>query len=121
MAKGTHVTVPTRFVEANGIRHAYRRFGSGSGTPLVFLQHFRGGLDTWDPLLTDGLAHGRPVILFNNAGVASSSGETPNTIERWAITSLHSSMPWDYLRSMCSASPSEATLRRVSCFAIPIS
>lgn len=81
MAKDTHVTAPTRFIEANGIRYAYRRFGSESGTPLVFLQHFRGGLDNWDPLVTDGLAQGRPVILFNNAGVASSSGETPNTIE----------------------------------------
>src|SRR6267143_1156896 len=81
MAKDTHATAPTRFVEANGIRYAYRRFGSESGTPLVFLQHFRGGLDNWDPLLTDGLAQGRPVILFNNAGVASSSGETPNTID----------------------------------------
>ena len=81
MAKDTHVTAPTRFVEANGIRYAYRRFGSESGTPLVFLQHFRGGLDNWDPLVTDGLAQGRPVILFNNAGVASSSGETPNRID----------------------------------------
>jgi pimeloyl-ACP methyl ester carboxylesterase len=81
MAKDTHVTAPTRFVEANGIRYAYRRFGSESGTALVFLQHFRGGLDNWDPLVTDGLAQGRPVILFNNAGVASSSGETPNTID----------------------------------------
>jgi pimeloyl-ACP methyl ester carboxylesterase len=81
MAKDTHVTAPTRFVEANGIRYAYRRFGAESGTPLVFLQHFRGGLDNWDPLVTDGLAQGRPVILFNNAGVASSSGETPNTID----------------------------------------
>jgi len=81
MAKDTHITVPTRFVEAGGIRYAYRRFGSESGTPLVFLQHFRGGLDNWDPLVTDGLAQGRPVFLFNNAGVASSSGETPNTID----------------------------------------
>jgi hypothetical protein len=84
MAKDTHVTAPTRFVEANGIRYAYRRFGSESGTPLVFLQHFRGGLDNWDPLVTDGLAQGRPVILFNNAGVASSSGETPDTVEAMA-------------------------------------
>jgi pimeloyl-ACP methyl ester carboxylesterase len=81
MAKDTHVTAPTRYVEANGIRYAYRRFGSESGTPLVFLQHFRGGLDNWDPLVTDGLAQGRPVILFNNAGVASSNGETPDTVD----------------------------------------
>jgi pimeloyl-ACP methyl ester carboxylesterase len=77
----THVTTTTRFIEANGIRYAYRRFGSKSGTPLVFLQHFRGNMDNWDPLVTDGLARERPVILFNNAGVASSSGETPDTID----------------------------------------
>src|SRR6202035_5480282 len=81
MAKDTHVTAPICFVEADGIRYAYRRFGSESGTPLVFLQPCRGGLDNWDPLVTDGLAQGRPVILFNNAGVASSSGETPDTID----------------------------------------
>jgi pimeloyl-ACP methyl ester carboxylesterase len=80
-ANDTHITAPTLFVEANGIRYAYRRFGSKSGTPLVLLQHFRGGLDNWDPLVTDGLAQGRSVILFNNAGVASSSGETPETID----------------------------------------
>ena len=73
MAKDTHVTAPTRFVEARGIRYAYRRFGAETGTPLVFLQHFRGGLDNWDPLVTDLLAQERSVILFNNAGVANSS------------------------------------------------
>ena len=77
----THVTAPTKFVEANGIRYAYRLFGNDSGIPLIFLQHFRGGLDHWDPLVTDGLAAGRPVILFDNAGVASSSGQTPDRIE----------------------------------------
>lgn len=84
MSTDTHLTAPTRFVEANGISYAYRRFGSESGTPLIFLQHFRGGLDHWDPLITDGLAEGRPVILFNNAGVASSSGETPKTVDAMA-------------------------------------
>jgi pimeloyl-ACP methyl ester carboxylesterase len=81
MAADTHVTAPTRFVEANGVRYAYRRFGQKDGVPVVFLQHFRGNLDNWDPLVTDGLAEGRPVILLNNAGVASSSGETPTTID----------------------------------------
>lgn len=84
MAKLAHVTAPTLFVEANGIRYAYRRFGAETGTPLIFLQHFRGGLDNWDPLVTDGLAARRPVILFNNAGVASSSGETPDTFDGMA-------------------------------------
>jgi pimeloyl-ACP methyl ester carboxylesterase len=79
-----HVTAPTQFVEANGIRFAYRRFGHESGTPLLFMQHFRGGMDHWDPAVTDGFAENRPVILFDNAGVASSSGETPDTIDAMA-------------------------------------
>jgi len=80
----THVTAPTQFVEANGIRFAYRRFGRENREPLLFMQHFRGGMDHWDPAVTDGFAADRPVILFNNAGVASSSGETPNTVDAMA-------------------------------------
>jgi hypothetical protein len=41
----THNTAPTRFVEADGIRFAYRRFGRPVGTPIVLLQHFMGNLD----------------------------------------------------------------------------
>ncbi|MDM0087978.1 MULTISPECIES: alpha/beta hydrolase [unclassified Variovorax] len=80
----SHITAPTQFIEANGVRFAYRRFGTESGTPLVFLQHFRGGMDNWDPLVTDGLAQGRPVILVNYAGVASSSGEPATTVDGMA-------------------------------------
>jgi pimeloyl-ACP methyl ester carboxylesterase len=71
-------------VTANGVRYAYRRFGADTGTPLVFLQHFRGGMDHWDPAVTDGLAANRPVVLFDNTGVAGSSGETPETVEAQA-------------------------------------
>lgn len=80
----THVTASTQFIEANGIRFAYRRFGTESGVPLLFLQHFRGGVDHWDPAVTDGFASERPIILFDNAGVASSGGETPDTVEAMA-------------------------------------
>jgi hypothetical protein len=38
----THQTAPTQFVEANGIRFAYRRFGKSGGVPLVFNMHFTG-------------------------------------------------------------------------------
>jgi pimeloyl-ACP methyl ester carboxylesterase len=78
----THQTAPTQFVEANGIRFAYRRFGKPGGVPLVFNQHFTGTMDHWDPLVIDGLAATREVILFNNAGVSNSSGEVPTTFER---------------------------------------
>lgn len=77
----THVTAPTQYVEAGGIRHAYRRFGKPGGVPLVFLVHLRGGMDMWDPLVTDGLAANREVILMDYAGVGASSGEVPETFE----------------------------------------
>ncbi|EHP40992.1 alpha/beta hydrolase fold family protein [Cupriavidus basilensis OR16] len=80
----THLNAPTRFIEVDGDRFTYRRWGKPSGAPLFFVQHFRGGLDHWDPLLTDGLAEGREVILFNGRGVASSTGTPRNRIEEMA-------------------------------------
>ena len=77
----THLTAPTRFIEVDGDRFAYRRWGRPSGVPLFFVPHFRAGLDHWDPLLTDGMAEGREVILFNGRGIASSSGTPRNRIE----------------------------------------
>lgn len=67
----------------NGVRYAYRRFGRTSESiPVVFLQHFRGNVDNWDPALVDGIAAHREVILFDNTGVAGSTGTTPDTIEQ---------------------------------------
>lgn len=82
----THLTAPTRFVEVNGDKFAYRRWGNSTTDqpPLFFLQHFRGGMDHWDPLITDGLAAGREVILYNGRGIASSSGKPRNRIELMA-------------------------------------
>jgi pimeloyl-ACP methyl ester carboxylesterase len=84
----THQTAPTQFVEADGIRFAYRRFGKSGGVPLVFNQHFTGTMDHWDPAVTDGLATEREVILFNNAGVSSSSGEVPTSVEQMAANAV---------------------------------
>ncbi len=89
MSNHTHNTAPTQFVEANGIRFAYRRFGKVGGVPLVFNQHYTGTMDYWDPAVTDGLAQNREVILFNNAGVASSSGETPSSFDEMAANAIH--------------------------------
>ena len=77
---GRHSTARTQFLEVGGVKYAYRRFGAANGTPVVCLQHFRGGLDNWDPKVTDGLAKGRPVVLLNNAGVSSSEGEPADTV-----------------------------------------
>ena len=84
----THQTAPTQFVEANGIRFAYRRFGKPDGVPLVFNQHFTGTMDHWNPAVTDGLATEREVILFNNAGVSSSSGEVPTSCEQMGTNAV---------------------------------
>jgi pimeloyl-ACP methyl ester carboxylesterase len=79
MSNATAITAPTQFVEANGIRFAYRRFGKPSAIPLVFNHHFTGNLDNWDPALLDGFAAEREVIIFDNAGVGGSTGEVPHT------------------------------------------
>src|SRR4029077_7181161 len=84
----THQTAPTQFVEANGIRFAYRRFGNAAGVPIVFNQHYTGPMHSWDPAVTDGLARDREVILFNNAGVSSSSGEVPTTFEKMGANAV---------------------------------
>src|SRR5271169_2517495 len=84
----SHQTAPTQFVEANGIRFAYRRFGKTGGVPLVFNQHFRGTMDYWDPAVTDGLARNREVILFNNAGVSSSSGKVPTSFQQMGANAI---------------------------------
>jgi pimeloyl-ACP methyl ester carboxylesterase len=80
----TFQTAPTQFINLDGTRLAYRRFGKRGGVPLVFFQHFVGNLDSWDPKVIDGFARDRDVILFDNAGVGSSGGEVPTTIEAMA-------------------------------------
>jgi pimeloyl-ACP methyl ester carboxylesterase len=77
---GSNTTAPTQFLEANGHSYAYRRLGTGSGLPLLCLQHFTGTLDNWDPAVIDPLASGREVIAFDNAGIGRSSGEVPQTV-----------------------------------------
>src|SRR5258708_32364673 len=83
-----HQTAPTQFVEANGIRFAYRHFGKPDGVPLVFNQHFTGTMDHWDPAVTDGLAKDREVILFNNSGISGSSGEVPTTFGQMGANAI---------------------------------
>jgi len=83
-ATASNTTAPTQFLQVKGHSFAYRRFGHGSGLPLLFLQHFTGTLDNWDPAVTDPFASAREVILFDNAGVGRSSGEVPATVAAMA-------------------------------------
>jgi pimeloyl-ACP methyl ester carboxylesterase len=52
--------------------------------PLAFNQHYTGTMDHRDPAVTDGFAKDRQVILFNNAGISSSSGDVPTSVEEMA-------------------------------------
>jgi len=75
-------TAPTLTIgAADGTTYAYRRFGQRGTVPVVFLQHFRGNLDNWDPALADDIAAGREVILVDNSGVGLSAGSTPHSVK----------------------------------------
>ncbi|MBL0740713.1 alpha/beta fold hydrolase [Chryseolinea lacunae] len=80
----THQTVPTDYVDVKGVKFAYRSFGKQGGIPIIFLQHFTGTMDNWDPAVTNALAKNHHVVLFNNKGVSTSSGKTPDTISEMA-------------------------------------
>jgi hypothetical protein len=88
MSSYNHATVPTQFVDAGKIRFAYRRWGKKSGVPLVCNIHLDGVLDDWDPAVTDGFAAEREIIIFDNAGVGSSTGEVPTTFAEMAKNAI---------------------------------
>ena len=80
----TQQTAETRFVDVDGTKFAYRRFGRSSDVPLVFLMHFRGTMDHWDPALINRVAEQRTIFLLDNSGVGKSGGEIPETYSGWA-------------------------------------
>jgi pimeloyl-ACP methyl ester carboxylesterase len=78
-------STPTKFIEANGIKFSYRAMGPKAGgskseTPLIFLQHFTGTMDSWDPAVVNALAKTRPVVVFNNRGVGATNGVVADNI-----------------------------------------
>lgn len=108
----TQLTAPNETVDAaNGIVYTYRRFGNAlrGVSPVLFLQHFRGNLDNWDPALVDGIAGQREVILFDNAGVGRSSGRAPDTFTAMAHDALAFVDAWEFGRSTSWDSRSAAT------------
>ncbi|MBW8523482.1 alpha/beta hydrolase [Chryseobacterium chendengshani] len=74
------VNAPTQYINVNGTNYAYRRFGKNTGIPIIGFQHFTGTLDNWDPIIANGLAQDREVIIFDNKGVGNSDGKTPDNV-----------------------------------------
>ncbi|USP76535.1 hypothetical protein yc1106_03809 [Curvularia clavata] len=79
-------TTPTQYIDVNGTRIAYRRFGKPSSIPLLWVTHFRGTMDLIDPLLLNSIGATRSLILLDNAGCGHSSGSIQPTIQGAAAT-----------------------------------
>src|ERR1700722_20488820 len=79
---GTQLTAENQSVEIDGATLVYRRFGNQKpgAASLLCLQHLRGNLDFWDPILIDRIAQDREVILLANRGVGASTGIVPDNV-----------------------------------------
>lgn len=83
-------TTPNLYVVASdGVEYAYRKMEKQGTTPLLFLQHFTGTMDSWDPKLINAIAQDRTVIVFDNAGVGTSRGKTPDSIAQMTLDAEH--------------------------------
>lgn len=90
----SHNNAKTNFINVKGTDFAYRSWGKEGGIPLVLLPGTGGSMDDWDPAVTDGLAKQYRLIIFDNKGVASSKGTTPNTIQEMANDAI------DFIKAM---------------------
>jgi len=79
-----YIRAETKTVKVNGLAFAYRELGPRQGVPVVFLHHLTAGLDDWDPSIVDGIAESRHVVAFDNRGVGSSEGQTPEDVQAMA-------------------------------------
>jgi len=77
-----HETARTEYIDVSGTRIAYRSFGADTkNRPLVFMQHYYGNMELWDPNVTNAFARDREVLLFNYEGVGLSEGVSPRSVE----------------------------------------
>nr|WP_314897857.1 alpha/beta hydrolase [uncultured Flavobacterium sp.] len=76
----TYATVPTKFVEANGIKFAYRSYGKEGDIPVIYFNHLTANLDNCDPRIMDAIAAHRHIISFDYRGVGATTGEQGTSI-----------------------------------------
>ncbi|QSB28451.1 alpha/beta fold hydrolase [Flavobacterium sp. CLA17] len=62
----------TLFADTGDRKIAYRSYGKGK--TIIFVNRFRGTLDTWDPLFITMMAKRFNVITFDYSGIGSSGG-----------------------------------------------
>lgn len=76
----SYATVPTKFVEANGIKFAYRSYGKLGEIPVIYFNHLTANLDNCDPRIMDAIAAERHIISFDYRGVGATTGEQGTSI-----------------------------------------
>jgi pimeloyl-ACP methyl ester carboxylesterase len=74
-AKYTYATVPTQFVEASGIKFAYRSYGKQGDVPVIYFNHLTANLDNCDPRIMDAIAAHRQIISFDYRGIGATTGK----------------------------------------------
>lgn len=80
----SYVTVPTKFVEANGIKFAYRSYGKEGDIPVIYFNHLTANLDNCDPRIMDAIAANRQIISFDYRGVGATTGDQGTSISDMA-------------------------------------
>jgi pimeloyl-ACP methyl ester carboxylesterase len=68
----------TSFADLGDRKIAYRSYGKG--TPIIFVNRFRGTLDTWDPLFIKMMMKRFNVITFDYSGIGASTGNMSSEI-----------------------------------------
>lgn len=76
----TYATVPTQFVEANGIKFAYRSYGKTGDIPVIYFNHLTANLDNCDPRIMDAIAAHRTIISFDYRGIGATTGRQGESI-----------------------------------------
>jgi len=76
----SYATVTTQFVEANGIKFAYRSYGKEGDIPVIYFNHLTANLDNCDPRIMDAIAEHRQIISFDYRGVGATTGEQGTSI-----------------------------------------
>jgi pimeloyl-ACP methyl ester carboxylesterase len=76
----TYATVPTRFIQANGIKFAYRSYGKQGDIPVIYFNHLTANLDNCDPRIMDAIAAHRHIISFDYRGVGATTGTQGSSI-----------------------------------------
>ena len=83
-ANHTYATVPTQFVEANGIKFAYRSYGKQGDIPVIYFNHLTANLDNCDPRIMDAIAAERHIISFDYRGVGATTGTQGTSLANMA-------------------------------------